>query len=246
VCIERQFFITAVLAFSLFTASAVPQAPSSARTTDADSAAIESARRTRDESQLTALKTQLRERVSASPSDVLSVYRLALVKALLVDVYEHRKDKKATVTALDDAISSAERAVQLDESSSNAHSLLADLYGRKIGYSGIFAGPRLGPKVKAHNQRAIALDDNNPRAWASLGRQYLMAPAMFGGDAAKAIDSFHKSLALDDRQDDTWAWLALAYKKKGDISAARSALEKARSLNSESPFVTDAAASLSR
>jgi hypothetical protein len=49
----------------------------------------------------------------------------------------------------------------------------------------MFAGPKFGPKVKEENAKAMALDDKNPRVWASLGRQYLMAPKMFGGDVTK-------------------------------------------------------------
>jgi hypothetical protein len=44
----------------------------------------------------------------------------------------------------------------------------------------MFAGPKFGPKVKEENAKAMALDDKNPRVWASLGRQYLMTPKMFG------------------------------------------------------------------
>jgi len=64
----------------------------------------------------------------------------------------------------------------------------------------------------------MALDDKNPRVWASLGRQYLMTPKMFGGDVPKAIESFQKSLAFDTSPDETWVWLAKAFQKQGDTS----------------------------
>src|SRR6267378_8695629 len=87
--------------------------------------------------------------------------------------------------------------IQLNDKSADAHSLLADLYGRKISLgSAMFAGPKFGPKVKEENAKALALDDKNPRVWASLGRQYLMTPKMFGGDVSKAIESFQKSVAF--------------------------------------------------
>jgi hypothetical protein len=88
-----------------------------------------------------------------------------------------RKDKKAAATAIDKAIEAAQRSVQLNDKSADAHSLLADLYGRKIGLSGgMFAGPRFGPKANEENKRAMALDEKNPRVWASTGRKYLMSP----------------------------------------------------------------------
>jgi len=40
-------------------------------------------------------------------------------------------------------------------------------------------------------------------------------PKMFGGDVAKAIESFQKSLAFDTSQDETWAWLPKPFKNKG-------------------------------
>jgi len=110
----------------------------------------------------------------------------------------------------------------------------------------MFAGPKFGPKVKEENAKAMALDDKNPRVWASLGRQYLMTPKMFGGDVAKSIDSFQKSLAFDTSQDETWVWLAKAFQKQGDTSKAREAVQHALSLNPGSRFALATAASLQK
>jgi len=87
------------------------------------------------------------------------------------------------------------------------------------------------------NAKAMSLDDKNPRVWASLGRQYLMTPKMFGGDVAKAVESFQKSLALDSSQDETWVWLAKASEKQGDKTKARDAIQHAVELNPDSPWV---------
>jgi tetratricopeptide (TPR) repeat protein len=217
-----------VLISSVFTASA--------QTDDLLAPALESARRKRDPVQLESLKSQLEQRISQNPKDALSQYKLALVENYLVDVAESRKDKRAAIAALDKAIEADQRAIQLDEKSADAHSLLADLYGRKIGLGGgMFAGPRFGPKVGEENKRAMALDDKNPHVWASTGRQYLMAPEAFGGDTAKAIESFKKSLALDPNQDETWVWLAKAYEKQSDKANARDAVQHALQLNPQSP-----------
>src|SRR5258708_20265188 len=115
-----------------------------------------------------------------------------------------RKDKKAAAAALEKAIEAVQRSIQRNDKSADAHSLLADLYGRKISLgNAMFAGPKFGPKVKEENAKAMALDDTNPRVWASLGRQYLMTPKMFGGDVAKSIETFHKSLTLYTSQHKT-------------------------------------------
>ena len=156
-----------------------------------------------------------------------------------------RKDKKAAGVAVDKAIDAAQRSIHLQDNSADAHSLLADLYGRKISLgNAMFAGPKFGPKVKEENAKAVALDDKNARVWASLGRQYLMTPKTFGGDVAKAIESFKKSVALDPQQDETYVWLAKAYHRQGDKAKARDALQHALALNPDSSWVKDAAKSL--
>ena len=210
---------------------------SHAQAPDSLAVALESARRTRDESQLQSLKAQFEQRVSQNSKDADAHYQLALVQGYLTDVYELRKDKRSASRAVDHAIDSVQHSLEINDKSADAHSLLADLYGRKISLSNpMFAGPKYGPKVDEQNKRAMALDDKNPRVWASLGRQYLMTPNMFGGDVARAIDSFQKSLALDSQQDEVYLWLAKAYEKHGEKSNAREAIQHALQLNPQSPL----------
>jgi tetratricopeptide (TPR) repeat protein len=220
---------------------------SSAQTDDALAASLESATRKRDVQQLESVKTQLELRIKQNRNDAQSEYQLARVEACLADVAEMRKDKKAATAAIEKAFEAAQRSIQLNDKAADAHSLLADLYGRKIGLgTAMFAGPRFGPKVGEENKRAMALDDKNPRVWASLGRQYLMTPKAFGGDVAKAIESFQKSLALDTSKDETWYWLAKAYEKQGDKPKARDAIQHAIELNPENPLAKEASQSLEK
>jgi tetratricopeptide (TPR) repeat protein len=226
--------------------SILPGAPASVSAADDPlGAAVEAARKTHDEKQLQSLKTQLEQKIAQNSKDAGVYLDLARVQQYLLDVYELRKDKKAAGDAVDKAIDAAQRSIQLNDKSADAHSLLADLYGRKISLgSAMFAGPKFGPKVKEENAKALALDDKNPRVWASLGRQYLMTPKMFGGDVAKSLESFQKSLAIDPSQDETWVWLSKALQKQGDKNKAREAVQHALSLNPESRFAQTAAASL--
>ena len=207
---------------------------------------VEAARKTHDEKQLQSVKTQLEQKIAQDSSHADSYLELARVHEYLMDVYEMRKDKKAAGEAVDKAIDAAQRSIQLNNKSADTHSLLADLYGRKIAYGGMFAGAKFGPKVGEENKRAMALDDKNPRVWASLGRQYLMAPKMFGGDVAKAIESFQKSLSMNPSQDETWIWLCKAFQKQGDKSKAREAVQRALTLNPDSPWVKETANSIDK
>lgn len=227
----------------LFIASAGP-APAGDDSLDA---AVEAARKTRDETQLQPLKTQLERKITQNARDAVSFLNLARVYSYLVDVHEMRKDKRAAGADIYKAIEAAQQAIRLNDKSADAHSLLADLYGRKISLGiAMFAGPKFGPKVKEENSKAMALDDKNPHVWASLGRQYLMAPKMFGGDVPKAIESLQKSLAIDPSQDETWVWLAKAFKKQGDKAKARDAIQHALLLNPNSPWVKESANSLDK
>lgn len=207
--------------------------------------ALEQARRTHDETQLGSLEAELTERLTQNPGDPEIPYQLALVESWLLDLFE-RRDKKAASATVDKAIEAVRKSIALKEDSADSHSLLADLYGRKIPFGGMFAGPRYGPKITEENKRALALDDKNPRVWASLGRQYFFAPKMFGGDVNKAVESFQKSLTLDAQQDETWVWLARAFQKQGDKPKARDAVQHALQLNPQSAFAKYTAASLGK
>jgi cytochrome c-type biogenesis protein CcmH/NrfG len=236
--------IVAILAIALLSFGTLR---SLAQTDDPLGAGLEAARRNRDSQQLESLKNQLQQRIAQNPHDALSQYDLARVESYLADAAEIRKDKKAAAAAVDKAIEAAQRSIQLNDKSADVHSLLADLYGRKISLGmTMFAGPRFGPKVGDENKRAMALDDKNPRVWASLGRQYLMAPKAFGGDIPKAIDSLQKSLGLDAAQDETWVWLAKAYDKQGDKAKAQDALQHALQLNAQSPMAQEELKSLGK
>ena len=238
-------FLAVAYVALLSAASAVPGSASAAD--DPLGAAVEAARKTHEEKQLQSLKAQLEQMIAQNPNDAGLYLDLAKVQEYFLDVYETRRDKKVAGEAVDKAIDADQRCIQLNDKSADAHSLLADLYGRKISLgNAMFAGPKFGPKVKEENAKAMALDDKNPRVWASLGRQYLMTPKMFGGDVAKAIESFQKSLAFDTSQDETWVWLAKAFQKQGDTSKAREAVQHALSLNPGSRFALATAASLQK
>ncbi len=171
-----------------------------------------------------------------NPENAIYLYELARVDYYRCDGADIRGDKKAAAAALDNAIKKAQTSLTLNEGSAEAHSLLADLYGRKIGFGGFMSGAHLGPKVAAENKRALELNSNNPRVQASVGRQYLEAPKMFGGDVDRAIASFQKSLQVEPANDETLVWLALAYRKKGEADRANEAIEKALRINPRSVF----------
>src|SRR5258708_8275042 len=66
-------------------------------------------------------------------------YDLARAESCLGTVLESKEGKKAAEHWRDDAIADVQRALVLDDRSSDAHALLADLYGTKIGLGGFWA-----------------------------------------------------------------------------------------------------------
>ncbi len=197
---------------------------------------LEAGRTARAEGPLHEAREYFAKLTQKSPGSSIYWYELARVDTYRCDAADARGDKKAASAAIDAALEEAQHSLQLNDTSADAHSLLADLYGRRIGLGGFMAGAHYGPKVQSENKRALELDGNNPRALASVGRQYLNTPKMFGGDVNKAIASFQKSVELDPKADETFVWLAIAQRKKGDAAAANRALDEALRLNPGSVF----------
>lgn len=185
-------------------------------------------------------------RLAQTSGNAVHFYQLARVDSYLVESYAARHENKRAEQALEDAIAAAQRSIGLDDKSADAHSLLADLYGRKIAFGGFMPGPRFGPKIVAENKKALELAPNDPRVHASLGRQYLYAPKMFGGDIDNAIEHFLKATQLDPTSDENFVWLAVAYRKKGDAANAEKALQQAMQLNPRSAFAKATAAGANR
>ena len=196
---------------------------------------LEEGRTTLEEKTLTDAKTSFTQLAQTSGNPAY-FYQLARVDLYLANSYLDRHEKKLAERTIDEAIVAAQHSIELDDEAAAAHSLLADLYGRKIEFGGFLAGPRLGPKIDAENKRAFELAPNDARVFASLGRQYLHAPKMFGGNIDKAIDNFRKATQLDPNSDENFVWLAIAYRKNGDAVNAANAVQQALRLNPRSIF----------
>jgi len=204
---------------------------------------LEEGRTTLEDAALSRAQDYFSKLTQQHPDNALYFYELARVNSYRSEAYSERGDKKNAERALDTAIENGQQSLKLNEKSADAHSLMADLYGRKITFGvAMFSGPKFGPKAKAENNRALELDPNNARVFASVGRGYFNAPKMFGGDVDKAVESFRKSTQLDPRFDETYVWLAMALRKKGNAAGAEQALQEALKLNPRSAFAQQTAA----
>lgn len=225
----------------------VSKATTSKPEEDALAGQVEATRVTRNEAQLNLLKAEFEKLIAGSSCDPRCYYEFGRVQLYLADAYELRKEKKTASAAADHGIELVQHSLQLDEKSADSHALLGDLYAHKITYgTAMFTGPKFGPKINEEITKGMTLDPKNPHIWATQGRKFLMAPKMFGGDVAKSIESFKKSLELDGMQAETWSWLARAYKKEGDGAKASEAMQKALQLEAQNPIVKAAAEEVSK
>jgi tetratricopeptide (TPR) repeat protein len=163
-----------------------------------------------------------------------NMYELARVHFAMSVMHKLRNEPKQGRQELEEALKWAKAADKADDSSAKVHTLLADLWGeRLVEYGGLFAGPHFGPKVKAENEKAMAIAPDDPSVLAGLGRQYLLAPRAFGGSPEKAIELFKRALQLEPRSDATYVWLARAYRKLKNRDGFNDALANALRLQPE-------------
>jgi tetratricopeptide (TPR) repeat protein len=202
---------------------------------------LQEGRTTLDQKTLVEARDYFSQLISKDRNNAEYFYQLARVDAYRVDAYAGQHDNKNAEATLKQAVSEIEHAIELNDKFARAHSLLADLYGRKINMSGFMAGPRYGPKIDADNKKAFELDPNDPNVLASRGREYLMAPSMFGGDANKAIENLRKATQADPANDENFVWLSRAYRKAGNSAEADKALREALRLNPSSVFAKNTA-----
>jgi tetratricopeptide (TPR) repeat protein len=202
---------------------------------------LEQGRSTLDQQTLVQARDYFSQLISKNRNNAEYFYQLGRVDAYRVDAYRAQGDSNNAEATLKQAISEVQRAIDLDDKSAKSHSLLADLYGRKISMGGFMVGSRYGPKSDEENKRARRLAPNDPQVLASWGREYLSAPSMFGGDVNKAIESFRAATQADPANDENFVWLSLAYRKRGNPGEADKALEQALRLNPRSVFARSAA-----
>lgn len=170
-------------------------------------------------------------------------YRLTVFYNRIQNTVDAQKFAKHGVAAL-------EKAIVLDPNSSESYALLATLEGMLIQYDPM-SGPILGPRASGHFQKAIALNDQNPRAYFLKAISTLFKPKMYGGGAEYALVDFQKALKLFESESQTdfsntvhpdWGRLdchvfyAQALLQTGEPEKARSTLEAALKIDPNHRF----------
>jgi tetratricopeptide (TPR) repeat protein len=86
----------------------------------------------------------------------------------------------------DEAISEAEKSVQMAPNNAEYHLWLGRAYGQKAEKVNVFKQAGLAGKVRGEFEKAVQLDPNNMDARSDLSEYYVDAPGMMGGGVDKA------------------------------------------------------------
>jgi|HubBroStandDraft_6_1064221.scaffolds.fasta_scaffold563660_1 tetratricopeptide (TPR) repeat protein len=116
--------------------------------------------------------------------------RNAEIYLLLVKTYNEMQQHDA-------AISSGEKAVELDPQNSVYHEWLGRAYGGKAEHAGIFSGLSLAKKTRKEFETAVRLDERNFSARQALIEYDCSAPGIAGGGEDKALPQIAKLAELD-------------------------------------------------
>ncbi|GJL57518.1 MAG: hypothetical protein NPIRA03_03750 [Nitrospirales bacterium] len=140
------------------------------------------------------LETLVREG-AANSADLARLLRMAgLYLDLGYGVYVDREQKLA---AFQEGARIARKALDLRETSADAHFLYAANIGSAAELEGLVSAALTLQELKEHVNRVLELDGQNVQAHHMLGRIYEELPWMFGGDQTVAGDHLKKAVSLD-------------------------------------------------
>lgn len=128
----------------------------------------------------------------------LAYYRLAISQNLQAQAIEANQH-------LDSAIEQLEHITTQDDSDDEAWALLAQTYGLKVAYQPMKAA-YYGPKSANALAAALAVNDENPRAYLIKGMSLYNTPEIFGGSKSAALTALNQSITLfsQDNSDTSW------------------------------------------
>ncbi len=128
------------------------------------------------------------------------------------------------------------------------HALLALVMGRLISADPASA-PTLGPLIPLEMNAAVAAGPTNPRVWLLRGIQSFYTPIQYGGGLPVAEQQLNRAIELFATDNPTrpapawgnaeaYVWLGRVLQKQNRIADARTAYNRALSLQRDYPWVT--------
>jgi cytochrome c-type biogenesis protein CcmH/NrfG len=229
---KKSFLIVALFFVNFF----VFVYPVKAQLKDKD-AEIIAARKARDRAAVEELQeTVARAKKAAAETNTFQAYlRLALFQTWLCEALESHQNKKLFKQAAEEGVAAAEKAVELNPKSSEAHQLLGDLLNQLIPH--VFGGGmKYGKRATDAMDKAIELDPKNVHAYVSRAISFYYTPDAFGGGKTKAFEMLMKAVEIDPLEDSPHIWLALFYLDANKKKEALAEIQLARKANPERLF----------
>jgi tetratricopeptide (TPR) repeat protein len=176
--------------------------------------------------QAAANKAETLVRTNALPG---ALYAAALARSFEAEVALELGKKPEAAAAAESGVQAARTLVARNPAVAEHHRLLGTLCGQMIP-ANLLMALQYGRCAKEEIDEAIKLDPRSALAHIGRGVGNYYLPPSFGGGIDKAIADFRHATTLKPDLADGWLWLGIALRKKGDHTAAKSALRKAAAL----------------
>lgn len=197
--------------------------------------ALHSARNRQDLAALRKAAGNAEARAKTS-SAIQNLYMAALARSLEAEVALELGKKPEAASAAQAGIQAARVLVEKSPSVAEHHRLLGTLCGQIIP-ANLLMALQYGRCAKEEIDAALRLDPRSAMAYLGRGVGNYYLPESFGGGIERAIQDLRQATTLKPDLADAWLWLGIALRKKGDRAGAKSALQKARSLAPDRPWV---------
>jgi tetratricopeptide (TPR) repeat protein len=116
---------------------------------------------------------------------------------------------------------------------SRVYAVLGGAQGLKANKGGLGDKLKYGPRVKTTLEKAVDVAPQNANAQYALGRFYLLAPGLIGGNPGKSVGYLERATQLEPYFYPAQAWLVRAYVETGKKdNAARELAEFKRKFSS--------------
>ncbi len=133
-------------------------------------------------------------RIAANEADQwLPAYYQAYSHIMVAVANMQKQDMKACQAHLDEAQSILDAAMKIAPKESELHVLQGYVFQGRIWEDAMTKGQEFTPRVMQSLQTAMALNEENPRAYHLMGQQLFHTPEFFGGGAKAALPLLEKA-----------------------------------------------------
>ncbi len=167
------------------------------------------------------LERELKSLVLDGTANSNDLNRLLRLASLYLDLgYGAYVDREKKLSAFQEGARVAKKALDIRESSADAHFLYAANLGSAAELEGLVSAAFTVQQLKDHVHRVLEIDERYVPAHHMLGRMYEELPWFLGGDQKAAAEHLKKAVSLDARYAPARLDLARWYVKHGQNGEA--------------------------